>query len=193
MPVDLPESNIIDRLDQCSIDKVYIAYQFEDVIQSIIHAIKYRKMTRLGIVTGRHSAEILKPYLEQTEEKIFIPVPLHPMRQKERGYNQSQFITEGIKKITGGRILKHCLTRSKNTVSQTSLNREERQLNIDRAFHVRNAKDISGKTILLVDDLITTGATINECAGLLKESGAKSVIGVAVASPVIFQPNASAV
>jgi len=191
MPLDFPKINILDRLDQCSIDQIYIAYQFDDVIQSVIHSIKYSKMPQLGVTAGKYTARNLRLNLEQIQERIFLPVPLHPARQKERGYNQSQFIAKGIVQAAGGILLRHGLFRGRNTVSQTNLNRDERQRNVESAFHVKNAGDISGKTILLVDDLITTGATINECAKVLKEFGAQRVIGIAVASPVIFQPNAS--
>ncbi len=141
-------------------------------------------MPNLGMKTGELTANVVGKYFEQVQDKNFLPVPLHPIRQKERGYNQSRFISKGIIRIHGGNLLELALIRRKNTVSQTNLDRQERQKNVHQAFHIRDGVEVSGKTIVLVDDVITTGATINECARVLKENGVEKVIALAVASPV---------
>lgn len=184
MSVDFPKSNILDRLKPNYISQIFIAYQFDEVIQSVIHHMKYQKKPNLGIVCGSHSSEILKEHFNHIQHKYYLPVPLHPIRQKERGYNQSEFICKGFIKNYHGALLNNVISRGKHTISQTNLNRKERQQNVHQAFHIKDGVDISGKTIILVDDLITTGATMNECARVLKENGAQGIIGVAVASPV---------
>ena len=187
MSPDFPKTQIIKRLEPSFLDQMWIGYEFNEIIQSVIHFIKYRKMPNLGIRAGELCAKVLGTYFNALEDRYFLPVPLHPIRRKERGYNQSKFISEGIINIQGGILIEHVLTRNKNTISQTALNRQERQENVHQAFQIRNGVDISGKTIILVDDLITTGATMNECARVLKENGAKRIICVAVASPVNLQ------
>ena len=184
MPADFPKSDILDRLSPSYLDYILIAYQFDEAIQSVIHHIKYQRKPNLGIKCGINTASVLSQNISEIQDKYYLPVPLHIIRQKERGFNQSNFISKGIRKIHKGILMKDVLIRKKNTISQTQLNREERQENINEAFRVRNTMDVSGKTIILVDDLITTGATMNECAKALKRNGAKNVIGVAVASPV---------
>jgi competence protein ComFC len=186
MPADFPKSNILDRLSPSYLDYILIACQFDDAIQSVIHHIKYQRKPNLGIKCGINTALVLGRHISEIQDKYYLPVPLHIIRQKERGFNQSNFISMGIMKIYEGILMKDVLIREKNTISQTQLNREERQENINQAFRIRNTIDVSGKTIILVDDLITTGATMNECAKVLKTNGAKNVIGVAVASPVSF-------
>ena len=184
MPADFPKSDILDRLSPSYLDYILIAYQFDDAIQSVIHHIKYQKKPNLGIKCGTNTASVLSRQISEIQDKYYLPVPLHFIRQKERGYNQSELISKGIMKLHDGILMKHVLIRTRNTISQTKLDREERQENIDQAFNVKNKMDVSGKTIILVDDLITTGATMNECARVLTENGAKKIIGVAIASPV---------
>jgi competence protein ComFC len=184
MSSDYPKTEILERLDPCFVDQMWICYEFNEIIQSVIHCIKYAKMPNLGIRVGTLCAEGLSKNFEAVTKRYFLPVPLHPIRKSERGYNQSRFIADGLISVHHGILVENVLTRNKNTVSQTTLNREERKENVHRAFQIRNGSDISWKTIILVDDLITTGATMNECAKVLKENGAERIIGFAVASPV---------
>jgi ComF family protein len=170
-------------LNPAYLDQILIAYQFDEVIQSVIHNIKYHQKPNLGFKLGSVTATILSKYFNNIEDKYYLPIPLHPIREKERGYNQSEFISRGIMKIQDGKIVKNILIRNKNTTTQTNLNREERQENVHQAFSFKNEIDISGKSLILVDDLITTGATMNECSRVLMENGAGSVIGFAIASP----------
>lgn len=187
MRADQAETQILRRLESAFVDDMWIAYHFDEVIQSVIHCIKYRKMPNLGIRTGKLCAGVLNTNFDSIENKYFLPVPLHPIRQKERGYNQSKFISKGMISHLGGILFEDVLIREKNTASQTTLNREERRANVHQAFQIGAGVDIAGKTIVLVDDLITTGATMNECARVLKENGAGRIVGVAVASPVNLQ------
>lgn len=184
MPNDFPKTNILDRLNPSYLEQILIAYQFDEVIQSVIHNMKYQQKPDLGFKLGSVTATILSKYFNDIEEKYYLPIPLHPIREKERGYNQSEFIGRGIMKIHDGKIIKNILIRNKNTSTQTNLNREERQENVHLAFSFKNEIDISGKSLILVDDLITTGATINECARVLIKNGARSITGLAIASPV---------
>jgi len=109
-------------------------------------------------------------------------VPLHKAKFKIRGFNQSADIASGIEKITAIKQNNSLLIRQKNSPSQTKLNREEREVNVKNAFFC--PEDLTDKTILLIDDIITTGSTMNECAKALKRAGAWQVDLAAIGTPV---------
>jgi ComF family protein len=114
-----------------------------------------------------------------------VPVPLHKVRLRERGYNQSAWICEGLSEATGVPVLKKGLFRKKYTQTQTGKSGEERRKNVRNAFEIKAPERIRGKSVLLVDDVSTTGSTINSCAGILKNGGAEAVFGVALARPLM--------
>lgn len=118
---------------------------------------------------------------ENFSKYILIPVPLYKKRMKERGFNQSEEIGKELAKFLKIPLIKNNLIKTKETLSQTKLTRNEREENIKNAFSVKNGGKIKRKKILLIDDIYTTGATMEECARILKKSGARSVWGVAVA------------
>lgn len=109
-----------------------------------------------------------------------MPVPLHKLKKAERGYNQSYYIAKGYSNILNIPVKEVC-RRIKYTVSQTGFNLKERKENMRNAFLPTNTKIISGKRIILVDDVITTGSTITECAKVLLDNGAGKVFAVSVA------------
>lgn len=162
------------------VDEFYSLFNFETdgVLQSAIHSLKYLENIKAGIFLG----ELLGKHLKQIEfiEKhdILIPVPLHKSKKLERGFNQSYYICKGIQKITHNKINQRIISRIKYTPSQTALNIEERRLNVKDAFKLNKRKHIEGQTFVLVDDVITTGSTIQECAKTLKDNGAKKIIAV---------------
>ena len=96
-----------------------------------------------------------------------IPVPLHPKREKKRGYNQSMVIAQGVSEVTGIQIGADFLIRSVNTATQTHKSKEERWQNVKDIFELRHAERLEGKYVLLIDDVLTTGATLEACAHLL--------------------------
>lgn len=106
---------------------------------------------------------------------IIVPVPLSKKRKKERGYNQSLLIAKEISKATKIRINNACLKKVKNIVAQSTLNKEDRQKNIEGAFILKNNKNIQNKKVLIIDDIFTTGSTVNECSKIIKQSGATNI------------------
>jgi competence protein ComFC len=110
-----------------------------------------------------------------------IPVPLHPLKKAERGYNQSFYISNGISRQTGIPVKNNLLKRVRYTDSQTTMTFLERKENVGGAFSVLKRNNIAGKNFLLVDDVITTGATTNECAKALLEKSCSKVYAVSVA------------
>ncbi len=106
---------------------------------------------------------------------LVVPVPLHPRKVRERGFDQSALLAVGLSRATGIPLGRKTLARVRYTISQTRLSREERGGNIGGAFAFRGGEEVRGKTVLLVDDVYTTGATVNECAKMLIWGGAASV------------------
>ena len=139
----------------------------------IIHHFKYRKKTNLAILLGRAMASIIKSdhYLKDVD--IIVPVPLFWWKNLRRGYNQSALLSKTISQECSIKM-NNILKRIKNTKSQTKLNEEKRRKNVLNAFALQN-NGIKDKIVLLVDDVMTTGATINECARVLKNAGAEKV------------------
>lgn len=113
--------------------------------------------------------------------EVLIPVPLHPARKKARGFNQSRVLARELGKIVDIDIIEGVLVKSVNVPPQTTLTARERKKNIKGAFKVRDKAKIKDKTILLVDDVFTTGATIQECSTVLINAGGKEVRGITVA------------
>ncbi len=115
------------------------------------------------------------------QNSILMPMPLFWRRKRWRGYNQSELIAKKLSNYFKIPLLVDNLVKIKKTDSQTELSREQRQKNIANAFRLKNPEQIQGKTIFLVDDVFTTGATMEECARVLKLSGVSSVYGIVIA------------
>jgi ComF family protein len=112
---------------------------------------------------------------------LVIPVPLHPVRLRARGFNQSALLADCVASALGAPLLTNTLIRTRNTLSQAGMNRQERLTNLQNAFGVRKENQIGHKRVLLVDDVITTTATIREAASILVRAGAQYVDVVALA------------
>jgi len=179
---DFIREKILDRLSTSYLDELYILFEFDNNLQEIIHQIKYRKMDKMAYHFGVYCQKYIYPHL-LNEEFLVLPVPLHPSRQKERGYNQSYHIARGLFYQQKPQVERDLFIRRRNTKSQTTLDRQERQENVQNAFEIHQPEKVKGKSVIIVDDVVTTGATINECARELKEIGVKTVIGLALATP----------
>ena len=174
------------RLEQSeSISGLVSLYHFEKegTLQSIIHQLKYDGMTVLGLELGRKLGEKLMDDKPDHSIDVIVPVPLHSTKLRERGYNQSEYIARGIRDVTGIPVSISLLKRHKYTNSQTKLTASERKDNVGDAFSLnkRSIDRIKHKSFLVVDDVITTGSTIEACAGLLMANGAHSVVVGSVA------------
>ena len=150
--------------------------------KEIIHNLKYNSVVELADLLG----ELMVLALENAEipsDTIIVPVPLHPKKLGKRGYNQSFLIGRYI----ADKLQLECLeplVRVKETETQINLGRNARLANLKNAFYCKNPEIVQGRRILLVDDVITTGATLNECAKELKQAGAKSVLAVVAAKNI---------
>ena len=147
-------------------------YRWTGVVQELVYSLKYRNVRgsapRLAELMSAHLAE------KSITADMVAPVPLHPSRERERGYNQSELLAQGISKSTGIPIANGVLARTRNTPPQVSMSTpEERRKNVVGAFEC--VGDVAGKRVLLVDDVVTTGATVAECSAQLRNAGAVSV------------------
>ena len=156
-------------------------FEKDKELQHIIHEIKYKENFRLGIYLGKLIGNKLKEKIFDWSADLIIPIPLHHLKKAERGYNQSYYIAKGMSSVCKIPVNASVIKRNRFTPSQTSLNLDERKENIQGAFTLKKKKIISGKKIILVDDVITTGATISECGKVLKEAGVKEIYALSSA------------
>lgn len=149
-------------------------------MEKIIHNIKYSGMRKLGTFMGRILAD--KINIDSNYDYI-IPVPLHKVRVRERHYNQSDYISAGIGEVLGIEVLSNAVSRIRYTKSQTRLNRQQRIENVKGAFEIDPGylEKIKDKNLIVFDDIITTGSTINEVIRILKEDGAGKILAVCLA------------
>jgi len=156
---------------------------YEGGLRELVHLLKYHHVRPAANVLGRMTAEAAGEVLPEFSSRnpLLIPVPLHVSKLRERGFNQSELIARSAwKQMENGSALRfelNCdvLRRRRATESQVGLTREQRQTNLHGAFAVNDAKAISGREVLLVDDVLTTGATVSECARVLRKAGAKAI------------------
>lgn len=132
--------------------------------QTLLHNLKYKGMKELGAEIGKHFAIDLMQSANFTSVDIICPVPLHPSKEKKRGYNQSWWIASGIAQQMQKELSDNNLKRVTATETQTRKGRFERWQNVDGIFELTNPEAFSGKHILLVDDVVTTGSTLEACA-----------------------------
>lgn len=138
-------------------------------IQNIMHHLKYKGVKEIGITLGEMAAlEIGNTDFFQ-EIDLILPIPIHKQKRKKRGYNQSKYIAIGIKNISSIPVNDWAFRKSKNTQSQTRKNRIERWVNVDSSFEIVDKESLLNKHILLVDDVVTTGATIEAAANELNK------------------------
>ena len=152
-------------------------------VQHLLHHLKYQHKPLLGIVLGRRYGILLKESHLCMTFDLVVPVPLHSSKLRKRGYNQSDFFAKGIAEVLNIPWSKQYLKRTKNAVTQTRKSKLGRLESVDNAFCVTDMQALHNQHILLVDDIITTGATLEACGLVLLAAGIKelSVATIAVA------------
>lgn len=157
----------------------FAVFEFSDAVQQLIHDMKYHNMSRLGFYLGKRMAQRMPEDLVTSIDAV-VPVPLHPVRYRERGFNQSEMLAQGMSKHTGIPVLPNAIKRIRQTEQQAKFDRQARMANVSGAFSVQHPESLSGLCIALVDDVMTTGSTLNECAKCLLDAGAIEVIAFSV-------------
>jgi ComF family protein len=171
---------------RCLIEKAaaFSYYNKGSRIRNLIHNMKYKGIKEVGYELGRIYGNSFRGSEFISGIDIIIPVPLHPSKQRIRGFNQSESIATGIAEATGLTVEFRALARITGSTTQTKRSRYDRWTNVEGIFKVTDPLLISGKHILLIDDVITTGSTIESCAGeLLKVDGVKVSVAALAYAP----------
>ena len=155
---------------------------YQGKLKDIILLIKYRQFK----VLGKGLADFVSRSLDQDESffpgaDYLVPVPLHPRKERKRGFNQAREIAFWLGKKHSIPLLDRVLVKTKNNPAQTTLESKQRWMNVKNAYAVKKPALIAGKTLILIDDVFTTGATINECSRVLKKAGAREVRCITIA------------
>ncbi|HZT43709.1 MAG TPA: ComF family protein [Chthonomonadaceae bacterium] len=168
--------------------------RYEGVLRQAIHRLKYDGKTALAQPLGKLLAASLErpgsrllPHPNASDQPAFdrvVPVPLHPSRLRERGFNQSERIARIVAQEYGWRLDTRGLRRIRRTKTQTRLGHRERAQNVQGAFAVRTSDYFAGQSVLIIDDVLTTGATVKECAQVVKDAGAVRVCITALAQDI---------
>jgi len=167
---------------QAAIDGIRSPFRFDGVMRQAIYQLKYRNLRALAAPL----AQLLNDYLttKPVSGEVLVPVPLHRQRLRERGYNQSSLLARKLGKLTNLPVVDDCLIRKRHAPPQARTSTvEERQSNVADAFASRDQR-LRGTQVLLIDDVSTSGATLDACAAALKAAGVTSVWGLVLAREI---------
>ena len=142
-------------------------YRKGELLPTLIHQLKYKRCQENGAFLGTLAGQILKSPTRYASIDAIVPVPLHPRKEKLRGYNQCSLLGQGLSSVTGWPLLDHAVVRLIHTQSQTRRSRYERWQNVEGIFGVLSPDGLVGKHVLVVDDVVTTGSTLEACCRAL--------------------------
>jgi ComF family protein len=158
-------------------DAAYSFGEYAGTLRDLIHLFKYGRVRTLSQPLGRYLSCAIP---REQRFDVVVPVPLHWRRQWERGFNQSELLAQAVARRYAAPVV-HALTRRKATPAQAGLSNAKRRTNVSGVFAARRREAIVGRRILLVDDVMTTGATLGACASALKRAGASHVSALTLA------------
>ncbi|MBQ9245462.1 ComF family protein [bacterium] len=165
--------------------KVYACCLYDDIIKHLIRDLKYHNKKKLSVLFAKLMNDYIKD-INLKQEYLIIPVPISKERRKERKYNHMELVSDELSKLTGFKNNKNLLIRIKDTEKQYKLHRTERIKNIKGAFDVNNTEISKETPILIIDDITSTGITLEENIKTLKKSGFKEIIAITLATPDIW-------
>ncbi len=161
-------------------------FQIGNPVQDLLHHMKYKNEPLIGEMLGKICGMKLVKYVGENESMCVVPVPLHPKKLRKRGYNQCDYFAKGLASVLQVPCYNQYIQRIKNTGTQTKKNKQERFLNVQEAFVAKDAESIQDQHVLLVDDLITTGATVKACATALFNAGVQKISIAAIGLGVVL-------
>lgn len=162
-------------------DAAWAPYHYEGAILKGIHRLKYGSKSFVADALGPLVTGFAQQRLDGARPDLIMPVPLHPRRLRERGFNQSLLLARHVSRTLHLDLDILSLRRVRYTLPQANLAKKERQKNVRGAFFLEQEGVVRGKTVLLVDDVVTTGNTLNECARILRKAGAQKVLCLSLA------------
>lgn len=163
-------------------DGVICTFSYKGIVRDAIIRYKFHNKISYCRVFARFLKDKIKESDNLPNIDLILSVPLHKKKEQIRGYNQAHLIANELSKLLEIEEQPHILKRTKNTKTQSLLPKYKRQSNVKEAFVVIDSSQIIGKNILLIDDIITTGSTLNECSRVLKEAGAKNIFVAVLAT-----------
>jgi len=167
-------------------DRAWSLFVYDGEVKKAVLDFKYNGVSRLYSVFGELISERLKKELKDIKIDAVVAVPLHPSREKSRGYNQALLLARSSASLLSLPMLESELVRIRHTDFLADLGRKERYASLEGVFSLQNKISLTGKNILLVDDIMTTGATFHQCSRILKEGGASHIYGITVARTVVY-------
>lgn len=167
---------------ESEVAKFLAVWEFNDAVQAVIHEIKFFGKKFFARFVGEELADLIAHDEDYLAADLIIPVPLHRTRLRERGFNQSLLLSQAVFRITNIPVQPEILKRIKYTKPQSKLNAGERQQNVKDAFRVIDRSAVKGKTVILVDDVLTTGSTIRACADSLRSAEVTKVLVLTAAA-----------
>ena len=171
--------------DLPGIDRVSVLLPYDEFTRNLVHALKYHGARGLGVPLGSLMAEKMSRETTLGPDIVIVPVPLHPEKKRERGYNQCELLAKGFASASGLTVENGAIDRARYTGTQTALDAETRKTNVQGAFRIAREGVLAGKRAIVIDDVLTTGSTMAECARVLREAGAVEIMACVVSTPSI--------
>jgi ComF family protein len=178
---DNPVAKLFWGRIQCQEAMALLYFKKGTKVQNLIHHLKYKGQTGAGLMLGRMIGEKLLSNRLYQKADLIIPVPLHQKKESSRGYNQSKCIADGVAEVLQLPVITGLLTRQVNTATQTKKNRYHRFENMQSVFEIHRPCVLENQHVLLIDDVITTGATLEACGKILLDSGLRKLSVAAAA------------
>ena len=171
-----------DLFNESAVEDLVVLWHFEGPVRDLVHSVKYGGLSSAAEKAGTWLGQSMEQASNRWLPDLIVPIPLHPARRRERGYDQSACIARGVARILGVPLFEDVAARTRNTATQTSLDRSQRRENVAGAFRVRHPDLVRNANVLIVDDVVTTGATVGALAGSLRECGSRgcAVAGLAI-------------
>ncbi|HDR16087.1 MAG TPA: ComF family protein [Desulfobacteraceae bacterium] len=157
-------------------DCIRALYRYEGPVSAAVHAYKFGRTVRLAGTLGRAMGRHAAGWLGDGPDYLAVPVPLHPSRLRQRGFNQSALLARHVARAASMDLDLYTFRRVRDTPAQSRLGKRDRRRNVRGAFSIADPARFDGKTVVLVDDVATTGSTLHECAVVLKRAGADAVV-----------------
>lgn len=165
------------------LDGIFAAFYYSEGIKNAIHSMKFKSHPRLAQTMVSLICDEMFKHKPVPDFDLIVPVPMHPKKKRQRGYNQAELLANEIARILNKDVCGDILIKIQNTTAQIQLKREDRLMNLKSAFVINDSiiKNNSYGRVLLVDDVLTTGTTVSTCAKILKENGFPSVYALVIA------------